>query len=93
MPCLDGRPSYEPERNKRLDDATKVACELARVFKKLYDDGDYTLTKTTLAWIKRHEKEDAVRIKKEDEEKTRRLIKTNALAKLSKAERDILGLR
>lgn len=98
MPCSSG--GYESasyyndyvEYKDRADRATRAACELGRLLKtvpKLFA----TLTPRTQKWIKRHEAMDRRRIEQEKEKKRTTKIRQNALAKLSKEERDILGVR
>jgi hypothetical protein len=114
MPCRDDYPvestvsqeTYDAVRadltriKKRLDKATRVACELAD---KLTLPQVSDVSKEAQAWIKEHREADAKR-KREEEERDRRDRAENerrvklekdrlaALKKLSHEERRILGL-
>jgi hypothetical protein len=114
MPCRDDYPientvaqeTYDTVRaelsriKKRLDKATRVACELANNLNVEELSG---VSKEAQAWVKEHREADAKR-KREEEERERRDRAENerrvkrekdrltALNKLSKEERRILGL-
>jgi hypothetical protein len=114
MPCRDDYPiestvsqdTYDTVRaelsriKKRLDKATRVACELADVLTLPQVSG---VSKEAQTWIKEHREADAKR-KREEEERERRDRAENerrvklekdrlaALKKLSREERRILGL-
>jgi hypothetical protein len=114
MPCRDDYPvestvsqdTYDTVRanlsvvKKRLDKATRVACELAD---KLTLPQVSTISKEAQAWIKEHREADAKRKREEEEQERRdraeneRRVKLEkdrktALNKLTKEERRVLGL-
>jgi hypothetical protein len=93
MPCSsDGWPSSDTYRE--LENATQAACELARAIRStrvgstLWDE----LSKKTKKWVERHDRIDRQRIKREKEEKRRKKLKKQALKKLSRKEREVLGI-
>ena len=96
MPC-DSGPSYdnynENRLRGRLDVLTRMCCEMAR---ELSGKQRGMLPKTTQAWIKRHEVSDRKRIARERAEKKaedeRKAARKSALNKLSKREREALGV-
>lgn len=96
MPCYDGRENTAAadlsERNRklqrRLDLATRVACELARHYKGQIR----SLSVEATNWIKDHEAEDARRAAVEAERKKAQQLKEAALKKLTKEERRALGI-
>jgi hypothetical protein len=112
MPCIDDEdvPSNQGEINaltrdldeqkKRLDFATRVACNL----EKLLTEAQFQeLDSETQRWIVKHRKEDVKRRQREETERIqaeKRLAKhreneqtrKQALAKLTPKERKVLGL-
>jgi hypothetical protein len=113
MPCRDdygpstvSQESYDAVQadlsrlKKRLDKATRVACELAELLTLPQVSG---VSKEAQAWIKEHREADAKR-KREEEERDRRDRAENerrvklekdrlaALKKLTHEERRVLGL-
>jgi hypothetical protein len=94
MPCSDYRdePNYEIARlEKRLDAATKAACEMWNTL--LEADMFELLSPSTRLWGREHEAMDRKRIAAEQAEKDRKQARTRALSKLTPAERKALGLR
>ncbi len=97
MPCESG-PSYdnytEDRLRGRLDTLTWIACEMGKELSKCGMTG--RLTKHTQAWIKRHEVADRKRIAREKAERKaeaeQKAARKSALGKLSKRERQALGL-
>lgn len=98
MPCGDGgnsspsyRGEYEVER-QRARAATRAACELARHL-RTYDLLEGIVSQETLNWVLEHDKEDKARIAREEAEKARKRKRKAALAKLTAAEAELLGIR
>jgi hypothetical protein len=114
MPCRDwmddvpsvSRETYDATRTdlsatqNRLDEATRVACEIEKV---LTEEQVESLSKEAQNWITRHRAADERERKREEErkrrdaeEKVRRekmdAIRTGALHKLTREERNALGL-
>ena len=88
-----------PEIKKRLDRVTRLLCALIRSIeiqrgyieaKTLMDRSEYP--EELISWWKTHQREDAKRIAKEVQKKKDKLMKQQALNKLSKEERKLLGL-
>jgi hypothetical protein len=96
MPCYDGNGpggvSYyeDPSTRRRLDLATRVACEVLRnhsapVIKESF-------SKEVQDWWAKHQADDARREAAEKAKKAREKARVTALAKLTAAERKLLGL-
>lgn len=96
------RAAREVVRRQRAEQA---ACELAKILKR-ENGGDWkrkkngiSISETTMKWILEHEKEDVLRLAREAEIEKRRikehkleLKKKKVLKKLSKEERELLGV-
>jgi hypothetical protein len=94
MPCRDdyGDSNYASEAKL----SGQVACELAKVLRsdqKVWKKLVVLLSAKTLAWIERHDKEDAANARREEALAEAERIRREAKAKLSKAEQDALGIR
>ena len=88
MPCFDSRVDDDTrEARKRLDKATRVACELSKLLRP-----GAILSREAAVWITEHEKMDRARLAEERRQRQEKLLAQKALAKLTKAEREILGL-
>lgn len=70
MPCYDCRDDLErKEQKKRLDEATRAACEMASYFCNCkgascicdHPESMSLLSESTQKWIRRHSQEDAQR--------------------------------
>ena len=91
MPCESGdihddlRDAYD-----RADAATRAACEMARIL-RAYHKFDQ-LSQETRRWVKRHGRIDRERERDEKREREHSESKERALAKLSRKEREVLGL-
>lgn len=60
MPCYDSRDDIEHNSsNERLDLATRVACEMAKLIKR--SQLEHSLSREAQVWISDHEATDAVR--------------------------------
>jgi len=95
MPCYDYRDDAT-EISKNLAIATRVACELARVAREFPDIWARMypkLSSETVAWVTKHDKEDRDRIRQESEEQLKKVIRKNALDKLTEQEKQILGVK
>ncbi len=105
MPCRDWddeRPAYTRER-KENDELTKMLCTVLSTleaeneldhFAELFDYKEGGITREKLfAWWKAHKEEDAAR--REAERKAREIQEKRkaALAKLSKEEQKLLGVK
>lgn len=89
----EGAEDYErTELIAKANAATRAACDMRTVIRKMDPSLIYDLTKETREWIKQHDIEDAKRIKEEDAAGIRQKIKQQALDKLSLEERRVLGL-
>jgi hypothetical protein len=93
MPCRDGGPTDNEiayDYKRRLDLATRVACEAMSVLTK---GGNYTnMSAEAKTWWQKHQDEDARRIAREKAERKRLADKKAALAKLTPAEKKALNL-
>jgi MoxR-like ATPase len=98
MPCRDYMADEEQNRaaRKRLDDATRAACEAISLLdnlRLLNTTATKRLSAETLAWWKEHQRQDAIRLEAERKERERASIKRKALAKLTSAEKSVLGIK
>lgn len=96
MPCGDsGGHEYEfTELRIQLRDAKRAACELYRLLVNVEEfSGWPQVSKETLTWIRRHEKEDRERIARELRQKREERRREAVLNKLTAAERRILRVR
>ena len=91
MPCSDGY-TNDPDLYERLNVATQAACELARFLRGMSKGGWEAVSKKTRHWVEHHDRMDVARIAREKREKRRQHVKKQALKKLSRAEREALGL-
>lgn len=74
--------------------ATRAACDMMRQARRLKLWNRFTagLSRKTLDWIAEHDQRDKVRRSNEAEERERRREGKKALSKLTKKERNLLGL-
>ncbi len=95
MPCLG--PDTAEEDARELQDASRAACNLARAlrkrFPKVWDELQDHLHPATIEWVAEHDKADRKREVEEKRERERRDLAQQARAKLSKREREALGIR
>ena len=94
MPCRDdyGDAQYAAEAAI----AGRAACDLARVFREYpqtWRKAKHNLSAETLAWIERHDKEDAEKERRKQQDAIRHRIAQDAKAKLTPREREVLGIR
>lgn len=94
----NGRSYQEVKLRKQALRATRAACELAALIKK-HNGGDWKPKKNgfgvsaiTMKWIKKHEDQDKIRLEKERAIRELAVAKANVLKKLTKKERELLGL-
>jgi hypothetical protein len=88
MPCESE--GYGPsEKEIWVQLAFPAACEMMRVLTKQQLE---SLSPKTKLWISEHERYDRERKEEEAERKRREKVHDDALAKLSKAEREALGI-
>jgi hypothetical protein len=101
MPCSSGySDSSYSELKQELDIVTRVACDLAKVFRSRIPDafkpnkgGDRTnVTTETREWVTEHDAQDKARIKRESLEARRERRIKSALSKLSPKEIKALGI-
>lgn len=100
MPCGDYSPSEQiAEAYEESRKATRAACDMARLIRKkdkqmpkghkgirMFD----RLTKETRHWVRAHDKADKERIEEEKQRRIESKLRSDALAKLSPAERKAL---
>lgn len=79
------------ESDREATAATRAACEMLRELRS-FRPSINNLSKSTMDWIKRHEEIDRKRKKKEREEMIDKVQRNKALKKLTKKERDLLGV-
>jgi hypothetical protein len=93
MPCYSGPyPTGDCDfEDERLDRATRVACELSHILRG--DKQMSEISKDTKEWIQEHDALDARRIAAEEKEKREQKLRKVALAKLTKEEQVLLGLK
>ena len=89
MPCRDDWPSDQEcqaceSLQVRLDRVTRLACTLLR--------NGADCPEEFKGWWKLHQKHDKIREKQEKEEKRKKALKRAVLKKLSKEEKELLGL-
>jgi hypothetical protein len=93
MPCQSDGYDYSAE----ADAATRAACELVKTARgmgsQVWGKMAQKLSKRTLAWIEDHDEADKQREREEKEEAAQRSLKSKALKKLSRKEREALGVR
>ena len=78
------------ETHKKLTEVTRVACEALRMIEHMGDLGG--LTAETRGWWIEHKKVDVERIAAEKRKTTKRKLQQSGLSKLTKEEKDALGL-
>jgi DNA-binding PadR family transcriptional regulator len=90
MPCDGGYGSSDYDRlQRRLDRATRAACEMEKVLKpKQY----FALSESTQRWLERHRLEDKRRRQREADALQAKEDRKQALAKLTEHERFLLSL-
>jgi hypothetical protein len=87
MPC-ESDPGYDVTA-RALDEVTRVACEMEKL---LIHSQRSKLSAETRSWIERHRKWDREREKEAADNKKRKKLKEKALGKLSKAEKEAIGV-
>ena len=91
MPCRDWNDvpncSYE---QRKITELTQMLCSCCKEIERFNGP---TIPRDTTTWWIAHKKEDAARIQAEKEHKRKDVIKKQVLAKLTKQEKDILGLK
>ena len=98
MPCRCDGAEEESRRDqqKRLDAATRAACEAMRALRETYETmgikGIPDVSAETYAWFQRHEADDARRREYERQQKEQERIRQSGLSKLTAEERSALGL-
>jgi hypothetical protein len=77
-----------------LDGATRAACALVNLIRAGWKgkDGLKLLPPSVRTWIERHDEVDRQRLLREKKKKEKQHLKAKALHKLSKKEREALGL-
>jgi hypothetical protein len=88
MPCTDGG-GPRSDRERFRDELPDAFCSVCRALLAI---GGKMPSAAKWAW-KYHEAQDKERIARENADKERRKLKEAGLSKLTKAERDALGLR
>jgi hypothetical protein len=105
MPCNDGGPpayydAYEDQR-RRSDELARMLCRLCRRIEELDPDKDYALDLSThliqndsklSTWWKEHQEQDAKRLAAEKERKRKKVLRRQALKKLTAEEIEALDL-
>lgn len=90
MPCRSGFDEYDcSQANSALEDATQAGCEMAKILTLKQRDA---LSNKTRRWVETHEKADRKRLAEEAEDRKAAKMKKQALAKLSRSERNALGI-
>lgn len=101
MPCFttgsaegDARLDAE-ESSREATRATRAACDMLRRARRMKVWKEFVggLSRKTLDWITEHDNTDKERRAQEAEEREQRRLEKKALSKLSKREREILGLK
>lgn len=91
MPCDSGPgPSDWDRMYDKLNDSTRVACELAKL---LTLEQLQSVSKSTAEWIAEHWKLDKEREGREKQQRERLELASNARKKLTEAEREALGIQ
>lgn len=98
MPCYDSRDDDDRrDTQQRADDATRAACDLARVLHhyrpETWKELQRFMHKSTLDWVRKHDEADARRLRQETEEQNRQNLIAAAKAKLTLSEKKLLGLK
>jgi hypothetical protein len=77
-----------------LTGAMRAACEMAELIRMGWKgtNGFKMLSTTTRAWVERHDEVDRERLEREKKKREKQNLKEKALNKLSKKEREALGL-
>lgn len=90
MPCTcDGYP--EPPRNDHNGPAADALCKVLQDHEARGEMGCFDAP--TLAWWKEHKKRDLARVKKDLADAERANARSEALAKLTPFERQLLGVK
>ncbi len=89
MPCKYDGPDEQPIMRGELDITTRLACEYCN---ELQDSGR-NIPSYARKWWKKHQAEDADRVKQEMEEEAKKILKAKALKKLTAEEKKALGLK
>lgn len=91
MPCItDDMGETEREQRAQIQKLTRMLCTACKFLEAndVFPGGDKQLSK----WWKEHQDKDEQRKANEQKEKDRENLVTNALKKLSKKEKEALGL-
>ena len=90
MPCSDGGPSYEQveQEERDLKTMTRLACDRC---KEIEARGG-NVPAWAMEWWTRHKAKDRERLKEDAVARRESKIRKTALAKLTKKEREELGL-
>ncbi len=94
MPC---RSAYDDdadigERQRELDKATRVACELGKILSSITSFDHSEISVEAQQWLAKHAESDRRRLEAERLEKKRMRLRADVLKKLTPAERRLLGL-
>lgn len=100
MPCMDDQHNEDiAALCRKLDQATRVACDLARQIRANHISEGYPggtgvegCSKETQLWVIRHDKADEARLRRERKHAKQKRLRAKALAKLTPKERKRLGL-
>lgn len=89
MPCSDGGPSYDDlQRQARdRDTVTRLACDRCKWLEKTGEVPEWARE-----WWESHKAEDRRRIQEDAQARREEQIRKRALSKLTKEEREELGL-
>src|SRR4051794_33496144 len=98
MPCSDGGPSQQQLDQHKIDGLTQMLCLMCRyhlpegkVF-PLKSQEDMAILVQLIEWWKEHQELDSKRKASEERDKAKRKLRQQALNRLTKAEREVLGL-
>ena len=95
MPCADGRDyrdDYSAVRDE-LDKVTELLCGLCGRLEFKNQQGFIGSDRQLEKWWREHQRMDRERIAREQEKERKEQLKQNALNKLTKEERALLGIR
>lgn len=91
MPCRG--PDEEPwainsQQQEKIDKLTRMLCSAS----KSMELRDVPMSREHKDWWRKHQEWDKKRLEQEREEKRKETLRKNALAKLTKEEKDLLDL-
>lgn len=95
MPCVSGDPIDDiADAQRSADRATRAACNIVAVARRLKLWGRIVaeISNATRDWLAEHDKADAERRAEEAAEREERKLRRKALSKLSRKERELLGV-